>query len=65
MIRDLVVFFDGSFEKVEVVIFCIGYCFFYLFLKDDVIIIKDERIEFIYKYMVYIEYNNLIFVGIF
>lgn len=58
------VFPDGSSEKVDAVIFCTGYRFSYPFLKDDVITIKDERIEPIYKHMVHIEYNNLIFVGI-
>lgn len=62
--RDSVVFPDGSSEKVDAVIFCTGYRFSYPFLKDDVITIKDERIEPIYKHMVHIEYNNLIFVGI-
>lgn len=56
MIKDFIVFFDGSFEKVDVIIFCIGYWYLFLFLNDGFIIIKDEWIELIYKYMVYIEY---------
>ncbi|XP_056016358.1 flavin-containing monooxygenase 1-like [Ostrea edulis] len=64
MTKDSVVFPDGSSEKVDAVIFCTGYRFAFPFLKDDVITIKDERIEPIYKHMVHIEYPNLIFIGI-
>jgi hypothetical protein len=64
MTKDSVVFPDGSSVQVDAVIFCTGYRFSFPFLKDDVITIKDERIEPIYKHMVHIEYPNLIFVGI-
>jgi hypothetical protein len=64
MTKDSVVFPDGSSVQVDAVLFCTGYRFSFPFLKDDVITIKDERIEPIYKHMVHIEYPNLIFVGI-
>jgi hypothetical protein len=64
MTKDSVVFPDGSSLQVDAVIFCTGYHYSFPFLKDDVITIKDERIEPIYKHMVHIEYPNLIFVAI-
>ncbi|XP_061180444.1 dimethylaniline monooxygenase [N-oxide-forming] 4-like [Saccostrea echinata] len=64
MTNDSVVFPDGSCEKVDAVIFCTGYRYSFPFLKDDIITIKDERIQPIYKHMFHIEYPNLIFIGI-
>ncbi|XP_062572743.1 flavin-containing monooxygenase 5-like [Saccostrea cucullata] len=64
MTRDSVVFPDGSSEKVDAVIFCTGYRYSFPFFKEDIITIKDERIQPIYKHMVHIEYQNLIFLGI-
>lgn len=64
MTKDSVVFPDGSSEKVDAIIFCTGYRYSFPFLNDGLITIKDERIEPIYKHMVHIEHQNLIFFGI-
>ncbi|XP_062618566.1 uncharacterized protein LOC134280154 isoform X2 [Saccostrea cucullata] len=64
MTKDSVVFPDGSSEKVDAVIFCTGYRYSFPFLKDDMITIKDERVQQIYKHMFHIDYPNLIFFGI-
>ncbi|XP_061179579.1 uncharacterized protein LOC133188219 [Saccostrea echinata] len=64
MTKDSVVFSDGTSERVDAVIFCTGYRFSFPFLKEDIITIKDERIQPLYKHMFHIEYPSLIFVGI-
>lgn len=64
MTKDSVVFPDGSSEKVDAIIFCTGYRYSFPFLNDGLITIKDERIEPIYKHIVHIEHQNLIFLGI-
>lgn len=64
MTKDSVVFPDGSSERVDAIIFCTGYRYSFPFLNDGLITIKDERIEPIYKHMVHIEHQNLIFFGI-
>lgn len=64
MTKDSVVFQDDSSEKVDAVIFCTGYRYSFPFLSDDIITIKDERVQPIYKHMIHIDYPNLIFLGI-
>ncbi|XP_062593555.1 uncharacterized protein LOC134255032 [Saccostrea cucullata] len=62
--KDSVVFPDGTSENVDAIIFCTGYQYAFPFLKDDIITMKDRRIQPIYKHMFHIEYPNLIFIGI-
>lgn len=64
MIEIIVVFIDGMEVEVDFVIFCIGYKYSFLFFQEGLINIENERVILFYKYMVYIDYLNLIFVGI-
>lgn len=64
MIEIIVVFIDGMEVEVDFVIFCIGYKYSFLFFQEGLISIENERMILFYKYMVYIDYLNLIFVGI-
>ncbi|XP_021366317.1 dimethylaniline monooxygenase [N-oxide-forming] 2-like isoform X2 [Mizuhopecten yessoensis] len=59
-----VVFKDGSEEDIDDIILCTGYSYSFPFLADDVIQLKDERITPLYKHLVHIKYNNLLFVGL-
>lgn len=64
MIEIIVVFIDGMEVEVDFVIFCIGYKYSFLFFQEGLISMENERVILFYKYMVYIDYFNLIFVGI-
>ena len=64
MTKNAIVFADGSSEKVDAIVFCTGYRYSFPFFSDDIIKIKDERIEPIYKHMFHIDYPNMIFLGI-
>ncbi|KAL5235469.1 hypothetical protein ACI65C_002879 [Semiaphis heraclei] len=65
IVKDGVIFQDGSYEKIDIIVYCTGYTYKYPFLSNECgIAVENNVIKYLFKHMINIEYPTMGFIGV-